>query len=340
MKGLLLALLLASAPAGAASLTGGSFELRRHAVGSGAAGSAQAGPDTLSFTGGVRAFASSSYPLTDGGTRKLYPYPGGPLPYWTAVDNRIVAAGIQVNVDRLSVAEDFDFITADPQTAPVRADPAAVTDANQRIPQTIDPQAAVVPQSVTEFNVINEDGGFLDSTLARSASISMPYVDADNDGIVDGTNPRVRAKTLALYALDETRRAWVKMPGSVVDTSARRVTATTPHFSVYALIGTADADVDGVYAFPVPWAPHSGNPLDGTLAGGITFTNLPSEGTISIYTLSGQLVRELVIPNGLFPPQLKWDVRTNGGQDVVSGAYLWRVKSGKNSKVGKLVVIR
>lgn len=339
MKGLLLAALLA-APAAAQPLTGGSFELRKHAVGSGAAGTVQSGPDTLTFTGGARAFASTSYPLTDGGAKKVYPYPGGPLPYWTAVDNKIVSAGINVNMDRLSEPEDFDFLTTDPQTMPLRANAAVVADANQRIPQTIDPQAAVVPQSVTEFNVINEDGNFLDSTLAHSASISMPYADVDNDGIVDGTNPRVRAKTLALYALDETRHAWVKMPGSVVDAANRRVTATTPHFSVYALIGTADADVDGVYAFPVPWAPHSGNPLDGTLAGGITFTNLPSEGTISIYTLSGQLVRELTIPNGLFPPQLKWDVRTSGGQDVVSGAYLWRVKSGKNSKLGKLVVIR
>lgn len=344
MRGLLAALALAASVCGSARaqavvLTGGSFEMRKHAVGSVAMGQFSVGAATLTFNGGVTARYAAQYPLTDGSARRLYPYPGGMLQYLAAADNLIAGAAATVTLPRASVPEDFDFFVTDPQTVPFRADSSALAAATARLKQTAGPQAELVLQSVSEFNLLQDSGAFYDANLANLATVSLDYADADGDGIVDGSNPPIRAKTLAVYVLDEQRALWSRLPSSV-DASARRVTATTPHFSVYALIGTADDDVGAVYAFPVPWAPNSGDPDKGTLAGGITFTNLPSQGTVAIYTPSGQLVRELSIPAGLFPPSMRWDVRTSGGQDVVSGVYLWRVKAGKNSKLGKLVVVR
>jgi flagellar hook assembly protein FlgD len=104
------------------------------------------------------------------------------------------------------------------------------------------------------------------------------------------------------------------------------------------LMPAANDTVDDVFAFPVPWAPNSGSALNGTAQGGVTFTNLPVEGTVTIYTVSGKLVRTLTIAPGTL--LLRWDGRNTDGAEVVSGIYFWRIQSGRNGKSGKLVVIR
>lgn len=337
MNILLLAIaLLFPAAAAAQTLSGGSFELRQHGMGPVAQGDFSASGSSFTFSGGSRGMVAA-YPLQSG-SKSLTPTPGGLLRYARMANNIIAAGGARVLLLGQSVPEDFDFfINSDPAASPMRANAASLAQATSRLPQTAGGQAALAPGSAVEFNLLQDSGAFYDGVLSRPAGVSLSYADADNDGVVDGTT--IRAKTLGIYTLDEAHSLWVRVPASIVDTSARTVTAYLPHFSVYALVGSADQDVDRTHPYPVPWAPNSGNPLvDGDLAGGITFTNLPSEGTISIYTLSGQLVRTLVITP--LSTQLKWDVRTNGGQDVVSGVYIWRVKSGSNSKSGKLIVIR
>lgn len=332
------ALLLLPAAAAAQTLSGGTFEMRTHGMGPVSQGNFAIAGGSITFSGGARA-AFADYPLLEAAGKSVRPTPGGMMRYAAAYNNQIVEGGVRVSVMNLSVPEDFDFfINTNPAAFPMRVNPAVITAATARLSATLGPQTTLVPSTVVEFNLLPESGAFYDANLARTASITLPYPDGDGDGIVDGTT--VRARTLGIYVLDESRALWVRMPLANVDATARTVTAPTPHFSVYALIGAADQVVDGVFAYPVPWAPNSGNPLDGTLQEGIMFTNLPSEGTISIYTLKGSLVRSLSIPAGLFPPQLRWDVRTTQGQNVVSGVYTWRVKSGKNSKLGKLMVIR
>ena len=328
--------LLLPAAAAAQTMSGGGFELRQHGMGPVAQGDFAAGGSSFTFSGGERGLASS-YPLQNADA-VLTPTPGGILRYAMSQNNLIIAGGARVFLSGQSVPEDFDFfINPDPATSPMRVNPASLSQATARLSRTAGAQAALAPGSAVELNLLQDSGAFYDGNLNQLAGVTLSYADANGDGLVDGTS--IRVKTLAIYTLDEAHSLWVRVPASRVDTAARTVTALMPHFSVYALIGAADQDVEQVHPYPVPWAPNSGNPLvDGDLAGGITFTNLPSEGTISIYTLTGQLVRALSITP--FNPQLKWDVKTTGGQDVVSGVYLWRVKSGDNTKAGKLIVIR
>lgn len=331
-------LLLLSAPAGAQTLSGGDFEMRVHGIGPVSQGDFAVSGGSMTFAGRQCAMTASFYPLSDSGGKILYSTPGGPLRYLNSLGNSISLNSFTVSVLPNSVPEAFDFFITDPMISPMRTNPASITAATLRLSQTQGAQASLVPQSVVEFNLLGESNAFYTANLAHPATISLPYNDANNDGIVDGSNPPIRTKNLGLYVLDEMHDLWVRMPGAAIDAAGHTVTGNTAHFSVYALIGNSDNTVDGVHPFPVPWAPNSGNALDGTLAGGITFTNLPSQGTVSIYTLSGQLVRSLPIPS--FAAQLRWDVKTPSGQDVVSGVYLWRVQSGNNSKVGKLMVIR
>ncbi|MBI4721446.1 MAG: hypothetical protein HY769_00305 [Candidatus Stahlbacteria bacterium] len=80
----------------------------------------------------------------------------------------------------------------------------------------------------------------------------------------------------------------------------------------------------------------------------IQFTNLPSECTIRIYTLAGDLIRVIDHKEtsvGGMPGNLggmeKWDMLTKNDQIIASGVYLYMVTTpNKNSKVGKLAIIR
>ena len=87
----------------------------------------------------------------------------------------------------------------------------------------------------------------------------------------------------------------------------------------------------------MPFRPNAGNSARyGTWAQGIRFTNLPGYGKIKIYTLSGELVREL--PVALVTET--WDVKNTDGKLVASGVYIWEATAGSGRKTGKLVVIK
>ncbi len=75
----------------------------------------------------------------------------------------------------------------------------------------------------------------------------------------------------------------------------------------------------------------------------VHFANLPPKCTISIFTLNGDLVRELHHdgdPNDYLANHATWDLINKNFQLVVSGLYYWVVEDDQgNSQVGKLVVI-
>jgi len=103
-----------------------------------------------------------------------------------------------------------------------------------------------------------------------------------------------------------------------------------------------DEDISGVYAYPVPFKPNSGDSTRyGTWSRLIWFTYMPTVGTIRIYTLSGALVRSIDIASTpKVNNEIQWDVRNTEGAIVASGIYIWEVTSGPNRKTGKLAVIK
>ena len=113
-------------------------------------------------------------------------------------------------------------------------------------------------------------------------------------GLAAGAGTPIRIQTLSLWSLDSAHALWVKMPDTRPNGSG--VAGAVTQFSVYALMGSADSDASSVFVYPVPWRPHGPNAGEGpgqtgTQSGGITFSNLPSECTIKIYTVSGSHVR-------------------------------------------------
>ncbi len=75
----------------------------------------------------------------------------------------------------------------------------------------------------------------------------------------------------------------------------------------------------------------------------IHFVNLPSRATIRIFTLDGDLVREIDHPNSRFSDtdwHCEWDLITRNTQAACSGIYIWSVESELGIQVGKLVIIK
>ena len=240
--------------------------------------------------------------------------------------------------------EVFDItLNKNPLSEPMYVDPSVINSASAKIEQNNGGWSRLLPDNITEMALFDEQENWA-RPLAKSGSLSMRYQDDNNDGVLDGANPPVRADTIKIWALDGSLAMWAKLPASSSDRTLRTITVPFMSPGVYALLGTVDESVKDAYAFPVPFRP--GGPAAGTGAGqtgteteGITFNNVPQTGDIEIYTLDGRLVKKLLIPAGLVIPKLKWDVRTAGGDRAASGVYLWRVVSGSNSKTGKLMVI-
>jgi len=83
--------------------------------------------------------------------------------------------------------------------------------------------------------------------------------------------------------------------------------------------------------------------LDPERARKVTFTNVPDTCVISIYSLDGDLVRELkhnASPASSDASIVVWDLITRNTQAVKSGVYLWTVESRFGVDLGKLVVIK
>ena len=229
----------------------------------------------------------------------------------------------------------YVVIKTDPVSDPDKVDPSDILIANSKIVGHYGEFNK--PITVREINAYDENGAPQEVTRTL-LSLALPYDDADHDGMVDGTTPKVRYSSLAVWVLDETKKLWVKIPGGSANMQARAVTSAVPHLSTFALIGSADADVSATYAFPVPWTPYDFDSARyGTLADGITFAQLPSRGTIRIYTISGELVKTLDFSSGELT--LRWDGTNDFGQRVASGVYLWQIAADENKKSGKLMIV-
>lgn len=71
----------------------------------------------------------------------------------------------------------------------------------------------------------------------------------------------------------------------------------------------------------------------------IHFINLPAHSKISIYTVSGELVRRLQHDDTVRDFE-RWDLKNGRGQDVASGIYVYRVVSDQLSFQDRFVIIR
>ena len=234
------------------------------------------------------------------------------------------------------------FVSSSPATAPLRVSPAAITTADQNLVKSGAVYTHPLADAVWEVSFMQDDGSLLAPRQGINGILTLPYDDANNDGTVDGTQPPIRASTLSVWWLDEDHGMWVRLPDSRVNLSSHTVTAPVTYASVFALMGQPDIALGDVRAVPNPWRPNGPNAGNGpgqtgTLAGGITFWNLPQAGTLRIYTLTGVLVKDIQLDSFY---QQTWDGKNESGRDVATGVYIFTVQTESGRKSGKLAIVR
>jgi len=219
------------------------------------------------------------------------------------------------------------------QSSPNKLD--KIREANGKIETITSGHSFPLVETMQDFMLYNSGREYVTPQFNKGATITLPYPDVDNDGLVDGTS--VNENGLSIYHLDEKHNLWVRIPGSIVDTKNKTVSVKVSHFSVYVLMRSLEGDLSSAFAFPVPWQPNDGDPKTGGPEG-ITFANLSSEGTISIYTLTGELVKKINF-SGTGDPVI-WPGRNENGEPVASGVYIYYIKNGTEHKSGKLIIVK
>lgn len=106
------------------------------------------------------------------------------------------------------------------------------------------------------------------------------------------------------------------------------------------------AEFEPVQAVPNPYRQVDCDPADPLSTCTVRFIRMPVRGTLLIFTLAGDLVREFNHPedaSDMDPPgTLRWDTQNGAGAEVASGVYIYRIvdlTSGQES-FGRLAIIR
>lgn len=111
------------------------------------------------------------------------------------------------------------------------------------------------------------------------------------------------------------------------------------HFFARAVEATAGPRSSLVSVAVIPNPYRAVEAWNGVLENELHFINLPSDATIRIYTVAGDLVRELHHQDPVRDFE-RWDLRNADGRDVSSGIYMYRVVAGSFFFQNKFVVIR
>jgi len=105
--------------------------------------------------------------------------------------------------------------------------------------------------------------------------------------------------------------------------------------------------LDNIYTVPDPYVAVSTlerrviNEEEGRGDRRLDFVNLPKKCTVSIYTVSGKLIRELEHNATEENRRLAWDLRTKDGLEISYGMYFYVVDApGIGTKTGKFAVIK
>ena len=116
----------------------------------------------------------------------------------------------------------------------------------------------------------------------------------------------------------------------VCDEWAALVPSTTTDGAIMITSGFF-ADLSELKVFPNPYKPSEGH-------SSIVFLNLPELESIKIYTITGELVKEIKEQIGI---RANWDGKNDNGSEAASGVYIYLVTTEEGDKdTGRIVVVR
>jgi len=265
------------------------------------------------------------------------------------------AVSVYIPAGQMPSDGSVDFTEGIPPNTPKAASAAKILQANAAEETWRNPYHYPLDELTTELVFNSKSGAIAYWALSEKGSLTLNYSSclSETEGYaVSGSGPPVKETTLRIYYLEETGGRWIPV-NSEVDEENNTLTAPLNHFSVYTVMGSESYEVEDAHPYPVPYKPYA-EAADGgipkefaeTLRAGITFTGLPSECDINIYTVTGRLVNTFhhsdadLQLNGQIGNYYWFPVENSEGAEVASGVYIYHLKSGNNQKTGKIMIIR
>ncbi len=208
-----------------------------------------------------------------------------------------------------------------------------------------------------------EPQGWNESDLSNPFGIHKAYPDADHDDPSDTTEDGFRRYYEYEYIIDNlapTREVYVSVTAFDYGSRSHKLSPLesslylndTPAFPLPST-ERVENELLGVIVYPNPYRIDGGyatagyenrdRTLSAERARGVNFANLPRICTIRIFTLTGDLVKEIkhYAPDG--GPQAqheKWNMISRNTQTITTGLYIWSVTSDMGEQLGKLVIMK
>ncbi|MFH2070688.1 MAG: fibronectin type III domain-containing protein [Elusimicrobiota bacterium] len=263
--------------------------------------------------------------------------------------NTVGGVTLEIKVELLAGAvtkQAYLEISVDPLNSPLLVNKNKIIEANNKLALSPDAKKNVVDDTLTEFVLRDYDTGNQNTAnFNNTVTLTLSYPDADNDGFIDGTDPKIPEDALKIHILNEVTNEWeLAGDGGMVDKSNNNVRVEVQHFSVYALISikTAATDLTAVKAYPNPYKPGAtGADARFDRASGIRFDNLTNKVNIRVFNIAGELVFEKDAENTV--GYLDWQAVNNNNEKIASGVYIYYITNPDDTShkaKGRVAIIR
>lgn len=256
------------------------------------------------------------------------------------IDTTILASagGIVSNSDGTKIDIPANAVNQDINIEITKPDPdsAIIQEANSNLTGDFSIRPIKTGNTNREIIATSDATGSIIEEMNGNATITIPYPDENQDGIVDGTD--IRESTLKMFCLNYSNRKWELIDNSEVNATENNVKATVSHFSIFSVMGYFPiAGFSEVKVYP--------NPCRTNVHNEVKIANLPKETdiTIYVYNIAGELVRKIQndeLEIKVASKLARWNCRNNAGRKVASGIYIYLIKSDSNKKTGKIAIIR
>ena len=231
-----------------------------------------------------------------------------------------------------------------------------------------DTDGAVVPKMIRQpelnFYIINKS---FPDTSGNFEQLEMIVVDANDNGIFDISEDHILVGHLVIFGAqkiwantvfsidfkDCPDSTFLPEPGDVYRVDFKRpfLESDSVLFSVQPKADlnkkVLNNQMDNIKVVPNPYI--ATNAMEQFLSNTalnqrrlISFTNIPAECIIKIFSSSGVYIDEIIVQNPPDKGQVHWDLLSREGLEIAAGVYFYHVKSALTGKekLGKFAVIK
>ena len=150
-----------------------------------------------------------------------------------------IVENVGSKTERLPADEAHDVVTADGVVVAFPATALAAPDTLRL--ERVDPTTAPGPLpgvAVRPLVAVTLAGG--GTAFSSAVALSLPYADADQDGLVDETSPALPELSLTVWVFDAARGSWMHLPEARVLTAFNALRVATTQTGLYGVFRAAD----------------------------------------------------------------------------------------------------